>query len=240
LSSLETVQESLESPCEHVADSRIGVLLVQDKGTKLHQRSNPATMERIPKPHRQRADQPISDQRMVLCIRVTRIRGSWVFNPQGEDDPMRDQRAGALMAMFLWLCSSPCIARSKPIESAAHQQIDAGNQAWIDGMKQGNVGLIIATYTSDAVDCSPEGDCVRGRTAIEDHMKEQMAKLGKAESASVTSEGSVQQGRFVYEWGQAKASFPNGKKVVDQYLTAWREEPDGTWKIFRNLVIPDR
>jgi len=142
--------------------------------------------------------------------------------------------------MLLLLCCSTCPAQSKPIESAARRQIDAGNQAWIDGMKQGNVTLITATYTSDAVDCSPEGKCVRGRTAIEEHMKEEMAKLGKAESASVTSIGSVQQGRFVYEWGQAEASFPNGKKVVDQYLTAWREEPDGTWKIFRNMVIPNR
>jgi ketosteroid isomerase-like protein len=106
-------------------------------------------------------------------------------------------------------------------------------------MKQGNVGLIMATYTTDAVDCGPQGDCVRGRSAIEEHMKKQMAKLGKAESASVISIGSVQQGRFVYEWGQAEASFPDGRKVVDRYLTAWRELPDGTWKIFRNLVIPN-
>ncbi|MGA9244957.1 MAG: DUF4440 domain-containing protein [Silvibacterium sp.] len=151
---------------------------------------------------------------------------------------MREERVGTLMVMFLLFCSSTCLAQSKPIESAARRQIDAGNQVWIDGMKQGNVGLITATYTPDAVDCSQEGDCVRGRFAIEEHMKEEMAKLGKAESASVTSIGSVQQGRFVYEWGQAEASFPNGRKVVDQYLTAWREEPDGTWKIFRNLVIP--
>jgi len=153
---------------------------------------------------------------------------------------MREERAGTLMVMFLLLCASTCLAQSKPIESAARRQIDAGNQAWIDGMKQGNVELITATYTSDAVDCSAEGDCIRGHAAIEEHMKEEITKLGKAESASVTSIGSVQQGRFVYEWGQAKASFPNGKKVVDQYLTAWREEPDGTWKIFRNLVIPNR
>ena len=153
---------------------------------------------------------------------------------------MRENRAGTLMVMFLLFCSSKCLAQSKPIESVARRQIDAGNQAWIDGMKQGNVGLITATYTPDAVDCSPGGDCVRGRSAIEKHMKEEMARLGKAESASVTSIGSVQRGRFVYEWGQAEANFPSGRKVVDQYLTAWREEPDGRWKIFRNLVMPNR
>jgi ketosteroid isomerase-like protein len=144
------------------------------------------------------------------------------------------------MVTFLLVCSSTCLAQREPIESDARRQIDAGNQAWIDGMKQGNVGLIAATYSVDAVDCSPEGDCVRGRSAIEVHVKEEMARLGRAESASVTSVGSVQRGRFVYEWGQAEASFPNGKRVVDQYLTAWHEEADGTWRIFRNLVIPDR
>jgi len=153
---------------------------------------------------------------------------------------VREETTGTLMVIFLLACSATCHAQSIPIESAARRQIDAGNQAWIDGMKQGNVGLIAATYTSDAVDCGPEGECLRGRTAIEEHMKEEMAKRGKAESASVTSIGSVHQGRFVYEWGRAEASFSNGKKVVDQYLTAWREEQDGTWKIFRNLVIPNR
>jgi len=150
---------------------------------------------------------------------------------------MRQWWTGTLLAMFF--CSTS-LAQGRPIDPAARRQIDAGNQAWIDGMKQGNVAMITATYTSDAVDCSPEGDCIRGRTAIAQHMTESMAKFGKAASASVTSIGSVQQGSFVYEWGQAEASFPNGKKVVDRYLTAWREEPDGTWKIFRNLVIPNK
>lgn len=154
---------------------------------------------------------------------------------------MREKTIGRWVAAFLLLLS-PAIsfAQSKPIDSVARRQIDAGNQAWIDGMKQGNTAMIAATYTQDAVDCSPAGDCIRGGSAIEAHMKEEMTKLGKASSASVTSVGSVQQGRFVYEWGQAEASFPSGKKVVDRYLTAWRQEPDGSWKIFRNLVIPEK
>jgi ketosteroid isomerase-like protein len=144
------------------------------------------------------------------------------------------------MVASLLLLSSACSAQTKSIDSDARRQIDAGNQAWVDGMKHGRVTLIAATYTADAVDCSAAGDCIRGRSAIEERMKEEMAKQGKADSASVTSKGSVQQGRFIYEWGQAEASFPNGRKIVDRYLTAWHEEPDGTWKIFRNLVIPDK
>jgi ketosteroid isomerase-like protein len=144
-----------------------------------------------------------------------------------------------LMVMFALLYCATCLAQSKPADSAARRQIDAGNLAWVSGMKQGNVELIAATYTPDAVDCSPDGDCIRGRSAIEKHIREEMAKLGRAESASVSSIGSVQQGHFVYEWGQAEASFPDGRKLVDRYLTTWQEQPDGTWKIFRNLVIPN-
>lgn len=139
---------------------------------------------------------------------------------------------------FLLLFSSMSLAQDKSIEAEARRQIDAGNQAWIDGMKQGSTAPIAATYTPDAVDCGPEGNCIRGRSAIEKHIAEALAKFGNADRARVNSAGSVQQGRFVYEWGQAEAHFPSGKEIVDQYLTAWQKQPDGSWKIFRNLVIP--
>ena len=151
---------------------------------------------------------------------------------------MRNEAGRKVMAMALLLFCSTCFAQSNPIESAARQQVDSGNQAWIDGMKQGRVELIVSTYAADAVDCSASGECARGRAAIEKHMRAEMARLGRADSASVTSTGSVQQGHFVYEWGQAEADFSGGKAVVDRYLTAWQEQRDGTWKIFRNLVIP--
>jgi ketosteroid isomerase-like protein len=152
-------------------------------------------------------------------------------------------KVGRVEKLAVLLLLLPCtfgISQSKPIEADARKQIDAGNQAWIDGMKQGSVELIMATYAADAVDCDAAGNCIRGRSTIEEQMKKGMAKLGKADSASVSSIGSVEQGRFVYEWGRAEAHFPDGKKIVDSYLTAWQQQPDGTWKIFRNLVIPEK
>jgi len=43
-----------------------------------------------------------------------------------------------------------------------------------------------------------------------------------------------------YEWGRAEATFDGGKSLVDKYLTVWQNQADGSWKIFRNLVIPDK
>jgi ketosteroid isomerase-like protein len=152
-------------------------------------------------------------------------------------DGRRKMLKRAVMAFLLF--PPACLAQSAAIEPGARREIDAGNQAWVDGVKQGKAASIAATYTEDATDCGPTGDCIQGRTAIEQHMKDQFGKLGHAQSASVTSMGSVQQGNFVYEWGQAVASFANGKKVVDRYLTVWQRQPDGSWKIFRNMVIPN-
>lgn len=139
--------------------------------------------------------------------------------------------------MSLVACCSACFAQSE-YETTAHRQIDAGNQAWIKGMKQGEAESIAATYTLGVVDCSQTGGCIQGRVAIERDMTQDMAKAGKAKSASVNSIGSIRQGHFVYEWGRAEASFPDGSKILDKYLTARREDTDGGWKIFRNLVIP--
>ena len=105
-------------------------------------------------------------------------------------------------------------------------------------MKQGNAALLAPGNAECAVDYSPEGECIRGRSALDEQAKKEVAKLGRADSASVISVGSVQQGRYVYEWGVAKAHFTNGRIITDRYLTVWESQADGTWKVFRNLVIP--
>lgn len=150
---------------------------------------------------------------------------------------MKHKAIGSLAAMVVLYCST-CVGQSKPIDSDARRQIDAGNQTWVDAMKKGDVAMLVPGNTEDTVDCSADGNCIRGLPALKEHMTIEMARLGKADSASVVSVGSVQQGRYVYEWGEAKAHFPNGRSILDRYLTVWQKQPDGTWKIFRNIVLP--
>lgn len=142
------------------------------------------------------------------------------------------------LAVILLLLPLAAPAQAAPTSTAARAGIEAGNQAWIDGVKTGDVARIIATYADNSVDCGPSGACIEGRAQIGQHMQAEYAKLGRATSASVSSWGSTQSGNFVYEWGQAQASFTGGKNIVDKYLTVWQRQTDGSWKIFRNLVIP--
>jgi ketosteroid isomerase-like protein len=138
------------------------------------------------------------------------------------------------------LASAAGIAQSGSLPDLTQAQIDAGNQAWIDGVKTGNVPQIIATYAADAVDCGPTGECVTGRAQIEHHLRTRIASLGLAHSASVKTWGASRQGNFVYEWGQAEAKFDGDQNLVEKYLTVWQLQTDGNWKIFRNMVIPDK
>jgi ketosteroid isomerase-like protein len=137
------------------------------------------------------------------------------------------------------LFSVAMLSMAQTSDVSARASVDAGNQAWIDGVKTEDVKHIIATYAEDAVDCGSNGECVSGRLQIERQMTTQLASLGRARSASVKTWGSTEQGSFIYEWGQAEATF-DGKKLVEKYLTVWQKQPEGTWKIFRNMVIPDK
>ena len=136
------------------------------------------------------------------------------------------------------LTSTACMAQSDPLPASTRVGIDAGNQAWITGVKTGNSSLIVDTYAENAVDCGPKGKCLRGRLQIEQHVKKQLAANGRARSAAVDSWGATQHGSFVYEWGQAAATFDESKHLAEKYLTVWQLQKDGSWKIFRNMVIP--
>jgi uncharacterized protein (TIGR02246 family) len=143
-----------------------------------------------------------------------------------------------LLATFVLLSASSGVAQSKAIDPGARKDIDAGNQAWVDGMKSGDVAVVAASFAENALSCGPSGECEKGRAAIEASLKERVAKTGRAVSATVTSEGSVQRGDFVYEWGESWATYPGGGKRGGHYLTVWERERDGKWRIYRNLGMP--
>jgi ketosteroid isomerase-like protein len=143
-----------------------------------------------------------------------------------------------LPSLAVFLLPVSALAQTSPVSASARAGIDAGNQAWVDGVKSGDVARILATYAPGSVDCSPNGKCFIGLAQIGKHMKAQMAASGRPRSAAAHSWGAVQHGNLACEWGHAEADFDHVGPVVDTYLTVWQKQPDGSWKIFRNLVMP--
>lgn len=144
-----------------------------------------------------------------------------------------------LMVFMVMTTGGSAFAQQRASEEAL-RYIHEGNQAWTSGMKRGDAAKIAATYAADALDCGATGTCLKGRAAIAQAMAARIAKMGRAASASVMSLGSVERGEFVYEWGSATAVFADGKKLEGPYLTVWEKQKDGSWKIFRNMALPEK
>ncbi|HKW87246.1 MAG TPA: DUF4440 domain-containing protein [Candidatus Acidoferrales bacterium] len=142
------------------------------------------------------------------------------------------------LALFLAGCAIVSAGTSKHLPANLQRDIDAANQAWVDGLKAGNVDQVVASYSDDAVNCSPSGDCVKGRSAIADGYKQLLDKLGPATGGFVRSGSLFVDRDLAYESGYAEAHFPDGTIFNGRYSTVWKLQPDGHWKIFRNLSLP--
>ena len=118
------------------------------------------------------------------------------------------------------------------------KDIDAGNEAWVDGLKSGDAVHIVSCYAPDSVDCNADGDCVKGPDATAAHYAAILEKSGRATSGFVRSETLNVDHDLAYESGYAEAHFSNGAVRKGRFSTVWKRQADGHWKIFRNLSLP--
>ncbi len=144
------------------------------------------------------------------------------------------------MRTVAMLAAASCLvfaAHAADLPDALRKSIVSGNQDWIDGLKAHDAARIAATYDEKAINCSAGAECVVGRAAIEKQMTARVAKLGAVTDAWVRSARTVLDGDLAYEWG--RAGFRNdGKEFAGRYVTVWRKQPDGSWKIFHNVSLP--
>lgn len=132
-----------------------------------------------------------------------------------------------------------------PADSAAEVRkwIDIGNEQWMDGFRRADAAPIALSFAEDAVNVSADGTCDRGREAIRARMAAYLLKSGPATETRVDVGQVVVDGELAYEWGRADARFagkPGGPaRRTGRYLTCWKRQPDGSWKIFRNNSLPE-
>jgi uncharacterized protein (TIGR02246 family) len=110
-------------------------------------------------------------------------------------------------------------------------------------MTKSDTATIAVPYMADAVFVSPDGTATRGRAAIEQLYRDRFAKTGSALETKIVSEELMLDGDFAYERGRGSITRRAGEeRVTDRarFLTVWQRQPDGAWKIFRNIVLPAR
>ncbi len=110
-------------------------------------------------------------------------------------------------------------------------------------MTKSDAATIAEPYVADAVFVSPDGTATRGRAAIEQLYRDRFAKSGPALQTKIVSEELMLDGDFAYERGRGSITRRvREERVTDwaRFLTVWQRQPDGAWKIFRNIVLPAR
>ncbi len=117
------------------------------------------------------------------------------------------------------------------------RDVAAGNRDWVAGLEAGDARLIARSYAPDGVFLGAAGDCIKGSDAITAHYEDVVRRLGRAVDASVASAALRVDGDLAFESGRARAVFPGGRVLQGRFSTVWKRQPDGHWKIFRNLSL---
>ena len=143
--------------------------------------------------------------------------------------------ASTLLFSFALACL-PAAQAAAPAQAKA--EIEKINADWGPAMQRGDADTILAAYAADAVFCTGDGKCYSGFDAIAAMTRARLAAHGPAKSATAHTTQLVEDRGFIYEWGRAEIVSAAGASNGGSYFTIWREQPDGHWKIFRNIVLP--
>lgn len=125
---------------------------------------------------------------------------------------------------------------------AVRAAIDAANKKGLDGFNAGVPDSMVANYTEDAIVMMPGMKAMRGRAEIASTLKQMFEQMDirnfnmKTDDVMVDGDVAVETGSGTWEMG------PKGKALAAdtiKYLTIWRKQGDGSWKIVRDINNSD-
>lgn len=130
------------------------------------------------------------------------------------------------------------------ILASARPEIDAANAAWLPGLRQRDAGAITAAYADSGLFIARDGTVTRGREAITRMYAASFPRLRPIRDGGVAQEGLTVLGPTrIAEWGRAWLDLAPERgagppvRSGGTYLTVWDREPDGHWRIVRNLAF---
>jgi uncharacterized protein (TIGR02246 family) len=123
----------------------------------------------------------------------------------------------------------------------ARKAIDKGNAQWIEAWDKADASLIAALFAEDGVLLGRNGKFFKGPQQILERMKTVLGAAGKGVKATVTTVDLWLDGETAYETGTYSYKYQEaGKPVNDEgrYVTIWKKQSDGAWKIASDMGVP--
>jgi uncharacterized protein (TIGR02246 family) len=132
-------------------------------------------------------------------------------------------------------------AQSAPEQADARRAIDAGNAQYRAAFLAMDAGRLADVYDPQGARLGEHGEVVRGRAAIARDVTRFVAKTGPV----TVSIGTAQVWTIddtAYETGAWSYTYhPKGgseQRIGGRYVTLWRRQPDGGWKIWADMGVP--
>jgi uncharacterized protein (TIGR02246 family) len=165
---------------------------------------------------------------------------------------MKPGRLAVIAVVVLSCCvagvgaQQPAPAAAKPAAAdravAARAAIEKANAAFSEAMKRGDAAGAASNYAADAIVMMPNVPAMRGTAAITAGMSAMVKDMTivvfvpKTESVIIAGDLAVETGSV-----QMTMKPKAGPEMKDtgKYLTVWKHQADGSWKIIRDINNSD-
>lgn len=154
-----------------------------------------------------------------------------------------------LPLVFCTLLLFPMVGQAQPpaqssvTDPAIRKAIDAGNARYIDAFAKSDAGALAALYDESGSRFSPKGIVVRGRPAIAESVAGFMKSVTGPIKVAIETEDLWVVDDLAYETGKYTYTFtPPGKSETQtggHYVTIWKHQADGSWKIMADMGVPN-
>ena len=155
---------------------------------------------------------------------------------------MRSTVVTLLAGVALAACAPKAAPPAAPDPAAVKASIEAANAKFIAAMQAGDTVTAAANYTDDAIVMNPNSTASHGRAAIMSALAGMLA-MGKLTEFVATTDAVMVDGDIAVETGRGVMTMTptKGKPMQDKvkYLTVWKKQADGSWKIVRDINNSD-
>ena len=151
-------------------------------------------------------------------------------------------RLHALSLFYIGLAAPLSAQTTRPAGATeAGKGIKAGNAAYIAAFARADAAALAQVYDTLGARLNEGGVVIRGRSAIAEDVGKFVSKTGPVRVTLETKEvWPVQE--TAYETGVWSYSFtPQGKaeqRIGGHYVTVWKRQADGGWKIWADMGVP--
>ena len=121
------------------------------------------------------------------------------------------------------------------------QAIDKGNAQWIEAWEKADASLLSRLFAEDGILLGRNGKIFKGPQQILERQKPVMEGAGKGVKVTVTTVDVWLDGETAYETGKYSYKYQEkGKPVTEEgrYVTIWKRQSDGSWKIIADMGVP--